>query len=412
MAHQSINTARARHGLKAATHRGFVVSGDPATSARLQAIVPVLEIFNGLGVAQAGMQNAQGFDALADLDSNADGQLTSADATWGQLQVWRDVNQDGVSQAGEINSLDALNITRIGLNGTSSGPQAGQTINNNLVALSTSYTRAGVNRTVGAIDLQANGFFSDIPPQTVGEDNTPITQAAQALPQMNGAGMVKDLRAAMSEGGTQAAQLREVVAAFAAASTRGEQLALIDTVLKDWAQTSSHWRSLEGYLAGAVNLTPPGGMSAEHYRNVVGVLEAFNGARFYSPMGSAMPAGQTGFVQPDGAWSYSISPPQMQVDLLMQAYAALREGVYQALVMQTRMKPYLDAVELVIDESGIRFDATAMHASRPWTCDQACVGDAVGNAASYGVYRSVVRLDDAGNDTEWSARASALVGVG
>ncbi len=55
MAHQSINTARARHGLKAATHRSIVVSGDPATSARLQAIVPVLEIFNGLGVAQAGM---------------------------------------------------------------------------------------------------------------------------------------------------------------------------------------------------------------------------------------------------------------------------------------------------------------------------------------------------------------------
>lgn len=37
--------------------RRFVVSGNPELNARLQDIVPVLEVCNGLGVAQAGMQN-------------------------------------------------------------------------------------------------------------------------------------------------------------------------------------------------------------------------------------------------------------------------------------------------------------------------------------------------------------------
>jgi hypothetical protein len=49
----------------------------------------------------------------------------------------------------------------IGLNGASTGHQAGQTLNNNRVALSTTFTRNGVNRTVGAIDLKANDFFSE-----------------------------------------------------------------------------------------------------------------------------------------------------------------------------------------------------------------------------------------------------------
>ena len=127
---------------------------------------------------------------------------------------------DGISQAGELSGLDALGITRLGLNGSATGPQAGQTLNNNRVALSTTFTRNGVNRTVGAIDLEANAFFSEIPPQVVDEAGQPVvvTQAASALPQMNGSGMVRNLRAAMSLSGTQADELEVAVAAFAALS--------------------------------------------------------------------------------------------------------------------------------------------------------------------------------------------------
>ena len=308
-----------------------------------------------------GQLATQGFDALADLDANGDGQITSADASWGQLQVWRDVNQDGISQAGELSTLDALGITRIGLNGSSTGPQAGQTINNNRVALSTTFTRNGVNRTVGAIDLEANGFFSEIPPEVVDEEGNPvvISEAANALPQMNGSGMVRNLRAAMSLGGSQADELEAAVAAFSAATTRDAQRALLDDLITEWAQTSGYWSSLETYLGGSVTLTPPSGMTSEQYRNMLAVLEAFNGSRFYGTVGNAMPVGQSGRTV-NGVTSYGIAPVAQQVQFLQQAYGALKESVYGVLVMQTRLKPYLDAVELTIGESGVQFDVSGI----------------------------------------------------
>ncbi|MEZ4132928.1 hypothetical protein, partial [Salmonella enterica] len=54
-----------------------------------------------------------------------------------------------------------------------------------------------------------------------------------------------------------------------------------------------------------------------------------------------------------------VMPPQV-VDLLAQSYQVLRESVYAELVTQTRLKPYLDSVELVVDEKEIGFDTSAL----------------------------------------------------
>ncbi|MDO9434969.1 MAG: hypothetical protein Q7T95_06015, partial [Hydrogenophaga sp.] len=174
------------------------------------------ELFGVDTVKRNGQFATQGFDALSDLDTNADGQITSADAAWSELQVWRDLNQDGITQAGELNSLSVLNITNINLNGNAAGPQAGQTVNNNRVALSTTFTQGGETRTVGAIDLESNPFFSHIPAEQVHETGSPVTlpEAAAALPQMNGSGMVRNLRAAMSQAGAAADELEAAVVAF------------------------------------------------------------------------------------------------------------------------------------------------------------------------------------------------------
>lgn len=52
---------------------------------------------------------------------------------------------------------------------------------------------------------------------------------------------------------------------------------------------------------------------------------------------------------------------QVQLDLLQQAYDSLKESVYASLVMQTRLKPYLDQIELIIDDSGLRLDASPLN---------------------------------------------------
>jgi len=106
-------------------------------------------------------------------------------------------------------------------------------------------------------------------------------------------------------------------------------------------------------------VNPPAGVGANECRNMVAVLEAFNGSRFYAQTGSAMRAGQWVTVD-NGVPHHNIMPPAQQTALLQQAYAALRESVYAALVVQTRLKPYLDAIELVIDENGVSFDTAAL----------------------------------------------------
>jgi len=60
-----------------------------------------------------------GFAHLAELDSNADGAITAADAAFGQLVVWQDVNSDGVSQSAEMRSLADVGITALPTQGAS-----------------------------------------------------------------------------------------------------------------------------------------------------------------------------------------------------------------------------------------------------------------------------------------------------
>ena len=48
-------------------------------------------------------------------NSNGDGVLSASDAKWNQFKVWRDVDQDGQSDAGELTSLDTLGLQSIEL---------------------------------------------------------------------------------------------------------------------------------------------------------------------------------------------------------------------------------------------------------------------------------------------------------
>jgi len=66
----------------------------------------------------AGQRAANGFAALAQYDANADGRIDSADALYSQLQVWQDLNQDGISQSNELKTLGQLGIASIQVSGT------------------------------------------------------------------------------------------------------------------------------------------------------------------------------------------------------------------------------------------------------------------------------------------------------
>jgi T1SS-143 domain-containing protein len=82
--------------------------------------------------------HANGFAALADYDTNADGVINAQDGVFDALVVWKDGNSDGISQAGEMLSMDAAGLVQINLN-----PQAvDEVIAGNLVTETSSVVHA------------------------------------------------------------------------------------------------------------------------------------------------------------------------------------------------------------------------------------------------------------------------------
>ncbi|WP_284427769.1 calcium-binding protein, partial [Acidovorax sp. SUPP1855] len=356
--------------------------------------------------------HANGYEALAAEDGNGDKVIDANDAVYSQLRVWKDANQDGVSQAGELHTLADLGIARIGVAGTASNVNLG---NGNTQPLSGSFTRtngttgvSGVAEVTGSLLLASNNFYREF------TDDPAVTAAAGALPQMGGSGWVRDLREAMSLLGDAAQGLQDSVGRFAAAGTRDAQMALIDELLADWAGTSeklvhgigSYDLVSDGHgslvtadkpeddptyvTTATLNLTSVAGMMVPNPQaggtgqsdEILGeagrqllrrmnVLEVFNGTKFFQiPVqtgsgggggGAASPGGGSGG-ESDGISRYTATLSAPQAALLTQSYEELRESVYGALVVQTRLKPYLDSVALTIDEKGVGFDTTGLSA--------------------------------------------------
>lgn len=68
---------------------------------------------------------ADGFANLAFYDVNNDGIIDARDTIFSDLLIWQDRNQDGISQADELLSLEAMKITSISLASQEAGYEAG-----------------------------------------------------------------------------------------------------------------------------------------------------------------------------------------------------------------------------------------------------------------------------------------------
>ena len=68
------------------------------------------ELFGDSTPAYAGGKTVDGFAALAQEDTNHDGLVNASDANWSELRVWRDLNSDGVTDEGELLTLESLGI--------------------------------------------------------------------------------------------------------------------------------------------------------------------------------------------------------------------------------------------------------------------------------------------------------------
>lgn len=295
------------------------------------------ELFGNNTLLVNGQKAADGYAALRALDANADGLIDAVDAQFAALRVWRDRDQDGVSDTGELQSLEAAGVTQIGLtkaaftqtlaDGTRLDGQASFTLN-------------GQTRTYTDAWFAENPFYREFTTSLDASDSV------TALPDMRGSGGVRDLR----ETATLSPLLNDLLTQFAAASTRDAQRALLDPILQAWADTSDFVTLSDWAAAGHTVTFDLHQLDAEQaavWGERIAVLEAFNGQNY-----ATLKATDT-----TNVWTGST-----RQRLLGESWAALESSVYGALALQTRLKPYLDRIDLVIDETGMRWDGSGVQA--------------------------------------------------
>lgn len=93
-------------------------------------------------------------EGLAAYDSNGDRRLDANDARFGEFQVWRDANRDGISQAGELLTLQQAGVASINLDARRTGQMPGTSADN------TTYANGQYTRTDGTQAALSDMFFA------------------------------------------------------------------------------------------------------------------------------------------------------------------------------------------------------------------------------------------------------------
>lgn len=294
-----------------------------------------------------------GLRALEDLDTNHDDRFDASDAQYGAVRVWRDLNQDGVSQSNELFTLAELGIAAINLDpGSTSDVNLG---NGNVVDSSGSYVRTdGTTGALGDLLLRGNNFYRRF------DDPIELTEEARKLPNLNGSGMVRDL----AEAASLDSDLVAAVAALTVGMSRSEMIARMDEILSLWADTSEMASTAE-QVRGRTEATElhafGSGTTTEDLTAIISILERFSGSTFFrSNSDGSLGVNNRTFtsaLDPDAGGPgvpghvFSITLDTEPTRLLLESYDQLKMSVYGALVLQTRLRDHMRDIEVTFESN-------------------------------------------------------------
>lgn len=297
------------------------------------------ELFGDNYELKDGSNAAHGFAALKDHDTNNDGVIDANDETFSDLKVWQDLNQDGVSQANELFTLEELGIES--LNVTYQEKSVDQGNGNTLTHLGSYNKEDGSSVAMGDINFNSNGFYSDY------IDAPVLTDAQQQLININGTGNVRNLRDAAA----LSAELESTLTTYAGLETKQEQIALIDTLIKQWAATGLHGTAGEFGVHSfseeteneGVRLTPYEAKAMQERWSQIAdqATEIINESSDKMAALNAF-SGMTS----NNVYVGSLDDALEVVENVNQAFSNLTASVYQSLLFQTRLQPYLDEVNV------------------------------------------------------------------
>jgi Ca2+-binding RTX toxin-like protein len=258
---------------------------------------------DGIGelIGDAGQS---GFAELATHDANGDLVINANDAVWSKLRVWIDANSNGITDSGELVSLNSLQIKAIDLNFT----EVNFTAQGNRIHEQSVFEYR--NGTVGTV---ADIWFDVDNVATASAATLTGNPAIDDLPDIRGHGDVESLRAVMLEDGT----LASLVTALATLD-----LSDLDSAKAFAEQIIYRWAGVEG--------VSPTSRGTLFDGRKLAALEAFLGTEF--------------FVQGSG------NPNAQAVGNLARAWENLFDGMFARLLLAGPLKEALADSAVYIPE--------------------------------------------------------------
>ncbi|WP_415891703.1 calcium-binding protein [Neptuniibacter sp. PT8_73] len=184
------------------------------------------ELFGNNTLLENGQKAANGYEALQELDLNADGVVDQSEVTAADIKLWRDYNSDGITQVGELITLEEAGIESLntGYTNTNIDDGKGNTIEQTSTATATD----------GSSIATADVWFGVNLTHTEEVDLLPLSDEILALPNAQAFGNVHSLQQAMARDDV----LKSLIADFVALPTSEAREAAMDQIIYQWTGVS------------------------------------------------------------------------------------------------------------------------------------------------------------------------------
>ncbi len=277
------------------------------------------ELFGDRTKLKNGQIAANGFAAMADLDSNGDGKLDSQDSAWTELKIWQDRNSDGITDAGELKTLSELGIKSIATGYTTN---TSTDANGNVHQQQGSYTKAD-----GSTALAEDIWFKADQSSTRNTNLLAISEAIHNMPEIQGKGNVASLRQVMEQQAANGSSaLKNLIDQFAAEADPVARNALTTQIIYEWT--------------GVTDKDPLSRAATMIYNNPIG------DARKLYAMEALLGEGY------EGTWCWGEKDPNPHGPasaVLLKAYDEFANGISAQLKQQSRLKELYGAISYTWD---------------------------------------------------------------
>ncbi|WP_167383018.1 calcium-binding protein [Pasteurella oralis] len=295
------------------------------------------ELFSDMVILSDSTRAQHGFSALKDLDSNDDGVIDKQDTKFSELKLWRDLNQNGISEENELFNLSDFAIKSLH---TAYEDRYDEMAGDNVLSQLGKYEKEdGSFGVMADINFSFNPFYSDF------AEKLKLTEEQEKIINLRGIGRVRDLR----EAATLSAELNDLLQQYTIAKTREEQLALLPSILQKWAQTDNKYQSYDLHLEKTVETDAP---DAEVIRLTPNQLNALRNAQHDPAVMQRFEDNKAKISTINSLYSMNIAQLYYTVDedidyitdKINQIYNNSIQLAYESLLLQTRLKKYADSV--------------------------------------------------------------------